>query len=203
MNKSLIVGLTVVLAVCLVAAGAFAFGFGGQPGGHPSNQTKAAIEAGDYNAFVASLNGTTNITQTQFNALVTRYQKGTAMRTEMQAVQQAIANNDYAAWQTAMTTINPNADVSQTQFNALVKIAQDEQQVQQAGKNNDFTAWKTAMSTLAQDRANDLTQADFNQYVKAQQAGGTQHSGMYAGFANGPGRRGHGNWMQGMTPPPQ
>ena len=186
MKKTFIIGITAVLAVCLVAAGALAFGFGGLGGHAPSNQTRAAIAAGDYNAFVASLNGTGNVTEAQFTTLTQRVQRGAAMRTAQTAAQAAIANNDYAAWQAALAPVTTNATtLTQDRFNGLVQLHQDEAAVQAAVTANDFAAWKQAVGQLETTRVSMLTQADFTKAVQR------SHTKAQNG-ANMPGPGGHG-----------
>ena len=76
-----------------------------------NSDAQKAITANDYTAFVAAIKGTPmegNITQEQFNHMVSAQTRRTAIET-------AIENNDYAAFTKANT-------VSQTEFAEMVKM---------------------------------------------------------------------------------
>ncbi|MFH1915706.1 MAG: hypothetical protein ABIJ21_00430 [Nanoarchaeota archaeon] len=99
MNKIPIVGIGALLAFGLIAAGVFAFGGFGH-GQDPA--VKAAIEAGDYNAYVSAQEATFKKrmpTEDQFNQMKDKYH---AMQESQDKIQATMDAGDYTAWKEAM-----------------------------------------------------------------------------------------------------
>lgn len=97
MKKGPLLGLGAVFLLGLLAAGVFAFGGFGR-----NAEAKAAIEAGDYDGFVAAVESRQKDrmpTEDQFNAMSEQHK---AMQSHRQAVEAAIDAGDYAAWKAAM-----------------------------------------------------------------------------------------------------
>jgi hypothetical protein len=123
-----------VIFAALFAVGAFAmpgiFGHQNMPSG-PSNASIAinsAISGGDFSAFqvaVSTYNITRfeNITQEQFNNLVSAYKSRNQMQADMNQtrndINNAIKNNDYGSWKQAMTDWF-NRMTGQNVFNRIV-----------------------------------------------------------------------------------
>ena len=178
--------IAVLLLVGIVAAGAFAFGFGGS---QLSDGAKQALATDDYTAFKAATNS--NLTQAQFDQMSKRYEQNAARDAAMQAAQKAIVNNDFNAWVTAMTPITKDTSkLAQDVFNGLVQEYQANQKIQAAITANDYAAWKQAM--LDRDAIR-LTQAAFQQAVQHPQ---TDMIGLMDSFGHGP-MPGRGPMMRG------
>jgi hypothetical protein len=94
--KGPLLGLGAVFVLGLLAAGVFAFG------GFRNEEAKAALETGDYDAFVTAAENAQKErlpSEDQFNAMVERH---AAMQSHREAVEAAINAGDYAAWKEAM-----------------------------------------------------------------------------------------------------
>lgn len=149
-------------------------GFGGDFGkwredhgwmfGKQDSAIQAAIEANDYNAYLAARNANTNRpanaiapTQEQFNQMVTR-------TTQQKAADSALQANDYNAYVTATT-------ITREEFSQKVNDYTYRQAVQVAIKNNDYnafvSAWNANASTIKQSTV--PTQEQFNQMVTRSQ----------------------------------
>ena len=73
------------------------------------------------------------------------------------AIQNAIATNDYQAWKDLMTQ-----QLTEERFNTLVSRYQNQQDIRTALQNDDYEAWQNAMQNMQQARLASITEDDFN-----------------------------------------
>jgi hypothetical protein len=166
----------VAMLVAVAAAGVFAQSSTPTQSNDPVTQ---AIASNDYNAFVQALQQRDNVSQTQFNQVVQQYK-------QQQAEQNAIRNNDYNAWKSAMSGVADQSALTKDVFNAEMQEQKASQDAQQAIANNDYNAWKQAMTTLLQTQMQQLTPSAFKMLEKQSgMTGGAQSggSGMQTGGA--------------------
>jgi hypothetical protein len=187
MKKTTIFGITAIFILGIIAAGAIAMPFGKDRGKFGGNDAvQKAIEANDYNAFVAAQNGNSgrfgNITESQFTEIV---QKHSQMEKMSDAVQKAIVTNDYEAFIAAHNgNFGRFGNVTKSQFNDMVqkyaqmkKMDQVREKMDQALNESDYQAWKGAVNSLDQKpfvAEKILTQDDFNTLVQIYQARNTE-----------------------------
>ena len=129
-------GLVVIalLIISMVAAGAYAMGFGGKGLGMLSDNGAviSALKSGDYNAYTAAIESATKAkvpTQAQFNSLLEKYKQEAPTIEARQKAEQAIQNNDYTAWSAAMNALldSQRAQINQQNFDSIVKMHQQMQ----------------------------------------------------------------------------
>ncbi len=185
MNKKTLIGLAIASAVGLSAIGAatFAndmggdkwarwfgmmmghgdhgpkgwFGFGGMFGGPQDmqdNPAHVALLAGDYDAFVAAhadMPFAKDITEEQFAKMSAKAKQG-------QAIQSAIADNDYAAYAAAVK-VSYEEMSSQTFFNDMVAKQKTAAAVKAAFEAKDYDAYVAAVADTEQEGK--FTEAQF------------------------------------------
>ena len=143
MDKKYGLVLAAILIVSLVAAGSFAMGFLGNGKGLMQDESvNAALEAKDYNAFVTAIkdaaqNRASQITEEQFNEMAANYETQKPFIEAHQKVHDAIANKDFAAWQSAMNSMIELQKTQLTQEN-FDKIVQgyDQMGTEMGGKGH-------------------------------------------------------------------
>ena len=74
-----------------------------------------------------------------------------------EAVQNAIASNDYETWKELMTQ-----QLTEERFNELVSRYQNQEAVRTALQNGDYEAWKIAVQNMQQARMAEMTEEEFN-----------------------------------------
>jgi Na+-translocating ferredoxin:NAD+ oxidoreductase RnfG subunit len=74
-----------------------------------------------------------------------------------EAIQNAIASNDYETWKELMTQ-----QLTEERFNSMVDRYQNQEAVRTALQNGDYEAWKVAVQNMQQARMAGITEDDFN-----------------------------------------
>lgn len=94
-------------------------------------------------------------------------EKAAEMQAHQQAVQQALANNNYDAWQELMTNQCAN-QASEEKFQAMQKRYQEQTAMQAAITSSDYNVWKQLMADrgVAEEK---LTQENFAKVQQIQQ----------------------------------
>ena len=94
----------------------------------PNTQAmNTAITNNDYTAYLAAIKGTVKegkVTQTQFTAMVTKYQKKLAKQQQKTAINTAITNNDYTGYLAAIKGTAKEGKITQAQFTRMVNRMQ-------------------------------------------------------------------------------
>lgn len=120
------------------------------------------------------------------------YTNGTN-NTYMQAIQNAIKDNSYSEYQTAVTA-NYDQQVSQDRFNQLESAYQGRQAIAQAIKDDSYSEYTAAMQQY-EPGAHVMTQTQFDnlvQHMQAWQTNGNTGSSTPYGPGHFGGFRGHG-----------
>ena len=132
MKKKTVLVVVALVILSIVAAGAYAVGFGGKVRGMFSgnDKVKTAIETGDYHAYTQAIESdikSRQLTEEQFNKLAERYKAEAPMRDAREKAQQAIENNDYSAWSEAMNSFieSQKTQITQENFENIVKMRQE------------------------------------------------------------------------------
>ena len=144
MKKTTMFGIFALLVLCLAAAGAFAMGFGGKGKmNHFGNNDalKAALQGGDYTAYINALQAANmtqklqGMTQEKFNSIVQRYKDTAAMQESRQKIEQAIQNNDFGSWSSAMNEMiaKQQAQITKENFDRIVQMHQNMQNKNMTG----------------------------------------------------------------------
>ena len=75
----------------------------------------------------------------------------------IEAIQNAIASNDYNTWKELMMQ-----QLTEKRFNNIVNRYQNRQEIINALQNGDYDAWKTAVENMQQTRLDSITEEDFS-----------------------------------------
>ena len=132
MEKKTGLAIAALLIISIVAAGAYAIGFGGKGMFAGNDKVKAAIESGDYSAYTTAAESASKakeLTLEQFNNLVQKYKAEAPMIQARKNAEQAIKNSDYTAWSGAMNSLieYQKARITQQNFDSIVKMHQQMQ----------------------------------------------------------------------------
>lgn len=165
MKKNSMFFLVALLAlVCLTAVSALAVVHSGKTRGHDAGKNevhfnntaiRSAIESGDYNSFMAAIqsNGNSrmakNMTEAQFEKMVSLYkqqsEKMASMQAKQQQIQKALQNDDFNSWSQAVSVNGTMpkflANITADNFAAYAKL-------EQAIQSKDFAAAKNLSTQL-------------------------------------------------------
>ncbi len=134
MEKKLGMVAVALLLVSLVGATVFAAGFNGMKGESKNPELAAAIAANDYDAYTQAAEAemaSRMMTEDEFNAFAIHYNEEAPIRTAMASAQTAVQDDDYEAWETAMTTIieSQKAQINRENFDKMVAMHEQMQNV--------------------------------------------------------------------------
>ena len=167
------------LLIGLVAAGAYAFPFGGKDGMRRGNdEIRSAFEAGDYEAYLAALGDTKKaMTEDRFNDMVDRFlersKDQSAMQAKRQQIEDALDNADFDAWQEAVGSDDHPCKMSEAiteeNFDTFVKL-------HQAREDRDIETAKKLAEDLGMNPGGELRFGMMSKF-----GGFHKHNGMHNG----------------------
>ena len=132
MEKKAVLILMGLLVISIVAASAYAMGFGsrGMNGLQDNEELKSAIEAGGYTAYKTAVESgirkKVQLTEEQFNKLAEKYRQEAPMIEVRQKISKAIKDKDYSAWADAANSLIElkKAQINQENFDKIVQMHQ-------------------------------------------------------------------------------
>ena len=112
----------------------------------------------------------------------TAFAIGGVNQENQEAIQNAIASNDYESWKELMTQ-----QLTEERFNEIVSRYQNQEAVRTALQNGDYEAWKVAVQNMQQTRMAEITEDDFNAMSQRYQEMNNGDCGMSLHIMDGPG----------------